>query len=222
MKMDLIKESYNRLFPYKSFTLESTITYSGHFKGFNAKVQRIGSSLHFKLSKEWQDVNDEIKIGLIQDLLLRILKKEKVKTFNIDLYHNFLKNAHIGVKKDKTHPLLEESFNKLNDKFFFLALEKPNFVLSTGLQTLGSYHYGTDTITITEHLLQDSELLDYVMFHEMLHKKHKFSSSKERTRHHSTDFRKEENSYPNHEELEKRLQKLISSKKRKSFLRWWR
>ena len=149
--MDLIKESFNRLFPDKTFSFSSEISYSGHFKGFNAKVLRSGGRLHFKLSKEWQDISDEIKIGLIQDLLLRILKQKKFKTVNIDLYHNFLKSAHIAVPKNKTHPLLEDSFNRLNNKFFYNELEKPNFVLSEGLQTLGSYHYGTDTIKITNH-----------------------------------------------------------------------
>lgn len=212
--MDYLKEAFVRLFPDKKFDYEAEIEY-GRLSGFRARAVLRGRTLTFQLSKNWKEINDEIKIGLIQELLTKLFKYKK-KSMNIDLYHNFLRNAHIGIAKTRNHPLLEESFDRINKKFFNDFIEKPNFRVGNSLRVLGSYEYGTDTIRITKHLLEDMELLDYVMHHEMLHKKHKFKDKTCRTLHHSTEFKKEEAKYPNHDELEERL-KGVGRKNRRFF-----
>ena len=44
------------------------------------------------LNLQWKDIDDEIKIGLIQSLPLRILKKPIP---NIELYNSFVRNIPI-------------------------------------------------------------------------------------------------------------------------------
>jgi hypothetical protein len=134
----------------------------------------------------------------------------------MDLYENFIKNVHIAVPKTKSHPSLEESFNRVNKLFFAGMIDKPNLVLGKGTRTLGNYDYGADTIAISEHLLKHIDLLDYVMYHEILHKKHKFKSKNTRSFHHTRKFKKEEKSYPNAKELEEKLGR-ISIRKKKLF-----
>jgi len=74
---------------------------------------------------------------------------------------------------------------------------------------LGCYEYGSDTITIsTIFQFSDPILLDYVMYHEMLHKKFKFESKNGRTLHHSPEFKRMEAKFPNHELMEKEISKL--------------
>ncbi|PIN81511.1 hypothetical protein COV11_01930 [Candidatus Woesearchaeota archaeon CG10_big_fil_rev_8_21_14_0_10_30_7] len=212
MTKTLIPQAYN-LLTNKTLNYDCELTYSGRFKSFNANVTKRWNKLTFNMSKNWKEVNDEIKIGLIQELLTKILKLNKTKTMNTDLYNNFLKNAHIAIPKTKTHPTLEQAFNNLNKTFFNNTLEKPNFKLSNSLNTLGSYEYGCDTIKITQYLLEESELLNYVMYHEMLHKHHKFSSTTCKTIHHSKQFRIDERKFPNQKEIEQKLQNFVRKKR---------
>jgi hypothetical protein len=52
------------------------------------------------------------------------------------------------------------------------------------------------------------------MYHEMLHKKHKFYSTKKGQRvHHSSAFRKDEQKFPDSSRLEIELRKFVSKKK---------
>ena len=64
--------------------------------------------------------------------------------------------------------------------------------------------YATDTVTLSKALAHDLELVDYVMYHELLHKKHKFTSKNGKSRHHTKEFRIAEKRYPNQELMEKR------------------
>ena len=102
--------------------------------------------------------------------------------------------------------------------FFGGLLEKPNLELSDGVNTLGHYNYGADTLCITKHLLQRPDLLDYVMYHEMLHKHHKFSTTNGRSRHHTKAFRDDERKFPNADELEKELSRFVTKTTRR---RWF-
>ncbi|MEK6876580.1 MAG: hypothetical protein AABX63_04155, partial [Nanoarchaeota archaeon] len=83
--------------------------------------------------------------------------------------------------------------------------EKPNLVWHNSVRRLGSYEYGSDTISISRVLLEDSNLMDYVMYHEMLHKKFKFNSSNGRTCHHTKEFKEMERKFENSIEMEQRI-----------------
>ncbi|MFA6089090.1 MAG: YgjP-like metallopeptidase domain-containing protein, partial [Candidatus Woesearchaeota archaeon] len=63
----------------------------------------------------------------------------------------------------------------------------------------------TNTISITKRLIVHEDLLDYVLFHEMCHKKALFYKTNQRTMHHTGFFREIENIYPNSDALERKL-----------------
>ena len=89
-------------------------------------------------------------------------------------------------------------------------LDKPNLQWgNNSTSKLGSYEYGSDTITISA-IFKDAnqQLLDYVMYHEMLHKKFKFQNRNERNIHHSNDFKKMEAKFPNSEIIERDISML--------------
>ncbi len=216
----IAERAFRDLFPEKDEVFSFSLRYSGHFKGFNAGVRRVNNDVCFSLSRNWRSVDEDIKIGLLQSLLCRMFKSKK-KTLNIDLYNNFLRSVHVSIPKTKSHPVLEESFNRVNAMFFNNSMEMPNLVLGKGVNKLGHYDYGSDAISITEKLLPYADLLDYVMYHEMLHKKHKFNCSSGRTVHHSKEFRDDEARFPNASLLEKELQRLVSRKNiKKGFFGW--
>ena len=216
--MTLAEKSFKELFPEKEFNFETKIKYSGKVNPYNANVHYNSRSIQFNLSREWKKISEDIRIGLIQSLLLKIFK-EKGNTINIDLYNKFMKNIHIAIPKDKSHPILEESFNRVNEKYFNGLVEKPNLVLgSDSVTKLGSYEFGSHTITLSNVLLSNENLLDYVMYHEMLHKKHKFQHKNGRNYHHTSEFLKKEKDFENSLELEKELKMLPRKFKKKEFL----
>jgi|TARA_B100001971_G_C18213060_1_gene552012 hypothetical protein len=207
---NLINEAFTALFPDKDIEdYNFNIKYHNKFNPYNANVKYSKNNFQFNLSKKWRRVSKEIQIGLIQELLLKIFK-EKKKTTNIDLYNIFLKNVHISIPKDKSDPVLEESFNRINDKHFFGQIEQPNLVWGTNsLRKLGHYEYGSDTISMSTIFRKlDQELLDYVMYHEMLHKKHKFNNKNGRNHHHTKEFRDNERAF-NEKDMEKELARAL-------------
>ena len=219
--MNIIQQAFQELYPCKELTHKVSINYSGRFKPYNANVKHGPYFLHFYLSKEWRTVSREIQIGLIQSLLVKIFKG-KPNTGYRDLYNSFIKNLSKYAKKTKSDPTLEEAFTRVNERYFNGLLDKPNLTWGqSSTSKLGSYEYQTDTISISSIFqLSNKDLLDYIMYHEMLHKKHKFHSTKTgRSYHHTKKFKQDEKEFDNHQFIEKELKKLCRNCKRRNFFR---
>jgi hypothetical protein len=176
--------------------------------------------IELKLSRNWEGVARDIQLGLAQHLLTRVFK-DKRRTTNMDLYAHFLKAVPRTVAKTESHPVLAESFSRINAQYFNGLMEQPNLVIGKGVNKLGHYDLGTDTVSITENLLEHPHLLDYVMYHELLHKKHQFSGLGRRHTYHSAAFRAEERKFPRAAQLEKELSRLVSTVKRRNFWGWF-
>lgn len=216
--MELVERAYSRLYPGENFNYSASLIFSRRFKAYNANVRIKGNSLEFNLSNEWSKVNEEIVVGLLQSLLLKILRDSK-KTTNTDLYNLFIKKLHLSIPKTDIEPYLEESFERINDRYFYGLVEKPNLVWGNKTTTkLGSYNYQTDTITVST-IFENAEkrLLDYVMYHEMLHKKHKFRNSGNRSMHHTHEFKQKEKEFESHDEAEDGIKKLIRDSRKRKF-----
>lgn len=221
--MDLVREAFNALFPEKPYPYTAAVTYSGKFKGYNASIRlhRLQKHLELKLSRQWRTVSRDIQLGLVQHLLARLFKDSR-RTMHTDLYAHFLRAVPRTIAKTKTHPVLAQRFQHLNDQFFNGILEQPNLVLGRGITTLGHYDLGTDTVSISENLLAHPALLDYVLYHELLHKKHQFSGRGiQRHTYHSAAFRDDEHKFPEWRQLETELSRLVAQKKRTSFWGWF-
>ncbi len=213
----MVKESFETLFPEKVSQYEFILKYSAAFSGYNANARMRGNTIILRMSKEWRGVSREIQMGLIQELLIRLFKK-KMHTMNMDLYHMFLKRIHIAIPKDQSDDILRSAFEHLNEAYFNQTMEIPNLKWGQdSTRRLGTYEFGTDTITISRILhpnnCPDKELMHYVLYHEILHKKFKFNSHAGHTRAHTREFREWERNYPNAPLLEKRLS-LLASKRR--------
>ena len=206
---ELIKEAFRQLYPEKELRYNFSLKYSRKFKPYNANVKLHGKNLVFNFSKDWKKISKEIQIGLVQELMVKILKDKK-KTINMELYNLFMKNVHLAVPKTKTDEILEESFNHVNETYFNGMVDKPNLLWgNSSTSKLGSYEYGSDAITISSIFKNErKELLDYVMYHEMLHKKFKFQNKNSRNIHHSSEFKKMEAKFESRDLVEKEIAKL--------------
>lgn len=231
MNEHFVEKAFQELYPDREFSYTIVLKYSGKFNNFNANVRLRFNVLDFHLSKEWKKISEEIQIGLIQSLLLKIIKPKtvntppltsnhKLQTINMDLYNKFLKNVHIALPKETESQLLMEAFTKINEAYFDGLLEQPSLRWGTfSKNKLGSYEYGSDTIILSKYLEEaPCEYLEYVLYHEMLHKKHKFTHNNGRCLHHSKAFKEEEAKFPRAEELEREIPHYISRKR--SMLKW--
>lgn len=205
--MNLVEKAFRELYPDKEIMHNFSLKYSAKFKPYNANVRMRGRNMVFHMSRKWKSVSREIQVGLIQELLVKMMKDRR-KTSNMDLYNIFIKKAGSAAPKTKTDMFLEESFDRVNEKYFYGMIDNPNFVWHASSSRLGSYEYGSDTISISNVLREHPDLLDYVMYHEMLHKKYKFVSKNGRNYHHTNHFRKKEKEFENQDMMEKGLKGL--------------
>ncbi len=213
--MLFIHEAYKRLFnkPPKN---KLELSYSSRLKPYNANVKMYKDKILFTLSKSWEGVDEEIQIGVVQYLLLKILKKEVFNTVNIELYKLYIKNLSDVEEEKFQDPLLKERFDELNKVYLNNALTYPNLVFGNETyRTLGTYNFHTDTIRISLILkTAPIELLDYVLYHEMLHKLVKFNHQESNSRYHNREFRQLEQKMPT-KELNKKLGEFIRNYKSK-------
>jgi predicted metal-dependent hydrolase len=222
--MDIVEESFSRIFSGRSSNLSSVIKYSGKFKSYNAIVRKSGNTLLFSLSKEWKGVSDEIVIGLIQHLLLKILREgkgKKINTLNMQLYDDFIKNisninsetAGSGTVEDEK---LMASFTRVNNKYFLGLIDLPDIKWgSDSFRKLASYDYHINKIVVSSlFTTAPDHMIDYLIYHEMLHKKLKFSSTNGRSIHHNKEFKELEAKFENSKEIEQELEHFIRNWKR--------
>ena len=220
--MDLIQESYLRLFPEAEFSYLVELEYNRRLSDFNANIRLAQNTIKINLNLQWKDIDDEIKVGLIQSLLLKLLRERK-DTSNLDLYHNFIRNIPMLTPKTKTDPILEPSFQRVNQQFFSNQMEQPNLQWGQdSFHKLASYNFHNDSVTVSTLFETASpEILDYLMYHELLHKHLKFKAKNGRSSFHSTEFREAERQYPEQERIEKEIHAIISQNRRLAKKGWW-
>lgn len=196
--------------------------YSKKFKQYNANVRANNKEVVFSLSSNWQTKQPLIKNGLIQHLYCKLMKINK-KTLEIEIYQNFINSLPKYAKKEnKDIPYeLEKSFDRINQTYFSNDMEKPNLKFGTSsTRKLGHYEYQSDTIVISNIFKKQPELLDFIMYHELLHKKHGLqkSSTGKSYIHHSTQFRKDERKFQN-KNIETDLKNFIRKHKLKQIFK---
>ncbi len=214
----LLDSAFESLFEISPLNYNFKINYSQRFKKYNANVSYRGNNYIFNLSYEWKDVSLDIQVGVIQYLMVKAFSKKitpKNKlTLNIELYNSFLKQIHKYQHKKIENSDLLDSFKRVNHKYFFNSIEECSLKWGQkSTRTLGHYSYGSDTIVISNifNLVPlPFKLIDFIMYHEMLHKKHKFKSSVNgRNLHHSTEFRNDEKKFENFKQIDLELKQFI-------------
>ncbi len=223
---ELALRAYKELYPDKRHVPKLKLRYSAKFSDFNGNVSMtkqfgVYTELLFSLSRKFQDTSEDIQMGIIQHLINRV-HKTKIKTMEQDLYNNFIKHLTRYAERKESDPLLIELFNELNEEYFFGLMDQPNLVFGqASTTTLGHYNFSKDLVTASTVLKADRELLKFVVYHELLHKKHKFKTSESgRSQYHTTAFRKDEKAYAV-KDIESQLSKFLAKKKLKNYFKWF-
>jgi hypothetical protein len=112
---------------------------------------------------------------------------------------------------------LEVIFETINRKYFKGSLERPRLTWSPrrSRRRLGYYHPESDAITISRSL--DSKkvellLVEYILYHEMLHKSLGIRESNGRRYAHTRDFKRAEKRFNNYNQAIEMMKQFCSSK----------
>ncbi len=200
------------------------VVFSGRFSKYNAKIIHYSRTnvVELRLSRDWLDVSAPILKGMVEELLCKLFRIKK-QTYNIGLYRSFLRNLDSSpAEKNQSEPGLHESFMRVNEEYFDNRIDLCNLRFGrNSSRTLGSYNFHTNTITISELLRgTPKHVLDYVMYHEMLHKHLKFDSNKNRF--HTKEFKEKEALFRNSKEIEKELARIARRKPQPRISTWFR
>ncbi|MFH1377995.1 MAG: SprT-like domain-containing protein [Planctomycetota bacterium] len=114
------------------------------------------------------------------------------------------------------HYDLDESFERVNQRYFNGTMQRPATIgwsPRRAQRRVGCYFHKEDRLMVSR-ILDDArtpvEILDYVMYHELLHKKYVvYKGIGGRTVYHSPEFREAERLYPDFRAIDRRLNELI-------------
>ena len=111
-----------------------------------------------------------------------------------------------------THDL-GEAFDRVNGQYFAGAMARPRLTWSKAMTgwKFGHYDYVRDTVMISRTLDQPGvpqAAVDFVMYHELLHKKHGIRWSRGRRYVHTAEFTREEKRFHGHADAEAVLKRL--------------
>ncbi|MBD3208795.1 hypothetical protein GF367_00040 [Candidatus Woesearchaeota archaeon] len=224
--MNLAEKAVQELFPERDETRQLIVKYSGKFSSFNANVKYSSTYLQFSLSRDFLELSEEVRQGVIEYLLCKVYGTRK-KSTNQDLYHAFMKNLSNVARIEEKDDYLLQRFQLINEQYFNGMLSEPN--LRWGKQAyrkLGHYEYAADTIVISSIFRQaptdekTEEMLDFVLYHEMLHKKHQYNHRVQGAHHHTKAFKEDEKKWHD-QQAEKKLSWFLSKKRLKKMLLSW-
>lgn len=108
---------------------------------------------------------------------------------------------------------LDQSFDRVNATYFSGSVPKPHLAWNTVITSrkFGHYEFARDTVMLSISLDDSAvpeELVDYVMYHELLHKKHGVKLTNGRRMAHTSAFRKDEKRFLGHEDAVAKLNNL--------------
>lgn len=183
--------------------------------------------LYVRVSDKLQDAPYEVKEALAYVLLskikgIRVAPRYK-RAYN-DYIHNVIINGSFENAKGVHEPTgnyfnLDEIFHSINNKFFSNEISKPALRWSKrrAYRIFGRYDRSKNEIVVSS-LLDDKKtpkfVVEYIMYHEMLHIKFGFTYKRGRRRIHTGPFKKEEEKFPFYKESIDFLRK-ISGRERK-------
>ncbi|MFN0121280.1 MAG: M48 family peptidase [Blastocatellia bacterium] len=197
------------------------------YAGLNHTIRLRNQRVYVRVSDVLRDAPRNVHRALAHILISRLFNKPS-NPENETVYREYTYQPHIQRASDiarRKHGYkqisgttgryydLNRIFNRLNKRYFHGELHKPILTWSArrSKRILGHHDAVHDTIVISRSLDQadvPEYLIDYVVYHEMLHIKHRPRLIKGRRVFHTTPFRNEEQRFDNYDEAIKWLDKL--------------
>jgi hypothetical protein len=186
-----------------------------HFTNINNTIRLRDGKIYARLSDLLEGAPESVLESIVHILLAKLYRKpiEDLHATRYRRYvssHDLSRKAHLirqmrGRKKivpAKGHVYdLEEIFDKLNQRFFFGLLGRPQMTWSSNhsRQSLGHYDPAHNAIVVSrvfDHPKVPRYAIEYLVYHEMLHLRHPVKLRGSRRCVHSREFLAEEKLFP--------------------------
>jgi predicted metal-dependent hydrolase len=205
------------------------------YVGISNRIRRRDGAYFVRISDVLRDAPAEFHEALAQ-ILLRKLFRRRVPAKDLQIYRDYLKQTHVHEKtaenrrergrkvvttaKGEVYDL-DEIFLFLNQIYFQNALPKPVLTWSARetFRILGHHDSAHETIAVSKSL--DARqvprfVVEYVVYHEMLHVKHPTVHHNGRRYNHTPAFRRDEENFAYFEEAEAWIEQNLAAIKRKA------
>ncbi|MFA5771415.1 MAG: SprT-like domain-containing protein [Thermoplasmata archaeon] len=187
-----------------------------------------GNHIDIRISDAFKDSPQDVKNALVAILLCKIAKKPCPPSYTT-AFRDYVNSSYMTclqkeLRKFRGKELLVEpkgevynlndSFERINKKYFNNELENPKIAwsVSRARNRLGYLDSTTDIIRISR-ILDDKNVpisvLDYIVYHELLHIKHEIVYRNCRRTVHTREFKKDERKYEEYESANRWLKSSI-------------
>ncbi len=197
------------------------------YAGLSSTIRLRGGRVYARVSDILRDSPREVLYALACILFSKLYRlkasKEHERTYRQHTLTPLIAGASDDARRERGYKMttsprgkvydLESLFDELNERYFAGALARPMISWSArrARRVLGHHDHIHGAVVISR--LLDSPriprfVLEYVLFHEMLHVKHPARVVEGRTVYHSRDFRKDERRFDHYEEAVRWLEKI--------------
>jgi len=228
---EIYVEAFARLDPKRSAPEINVRFYP--YIGINHTIRVRDGRVFVRIGQICHDMPIEAQRGLAYILVGKLLRKQTPWEVR-EPYEEYVKSVEIRDRADHYKRTrgrkivtgtkgeiydLDEIFDSLNFWYFGGGLEKPTLTWSPrkSYHILGHHDSTHDTISISRSL--DSKavprfVVDYVLFHEMLHVAHPTVHHKGRRYHHTPSFKRDEQRFAHFHAAEKWIEENIGKLRR--------
>ena len=200
------------------------------YVGISSRVRLRDGLLIVRISDVLTDAPLEFHQALAQ-ILIRKLFRRRITKGDLEIYQNYLKQPRIHAQsvanrrargrkvittaKGETYDL-DNIFAFLNQLYFQNALPKPVLTWSAKktFRILGHHDAAHQTIVVSKSLDNKKVpryVVEFVVYHEMLHIKHPTIHQRGRRCNHTPDFRRDEENFAYFDEAETWIERNIQS-----------
>ncbi len=220
-RINLFLPAINPLPKYRKFGFEFTFYHTSAL----FQIQGKASQIQITGQESLTTAPDSVLIALLETALGKPSQSSKQQirdhTFSPAYQSTREYLEYLGIpkgsfSKGSVHDLTE-SFNRVNLAYFNEQLSEPHLVWNKRLtvRKFGHYQWDTDTVMVSRTLDQrrvPEFVVDYVMYHELLHKKMGARLVNSRRMVHTSAFREQEMKFAKLDEAQRYLNKISRKK----------
>ncbi len=222
---ELFQQSYRELRP-RSEIPELRVEFF-RFANVNNTIRLREGKLLVRISDLLEGAPEYV-LKAIAHILLAKMYRKPVEREHATRYRRYVSGQHMSRKAHLVRQMrgrkrivsarghaydLESIFEELNTRFFYGLLARPQLTWSgeRARNRLGHYDPAHNAIVISrvfDHPRVPPYVVEYILFHEMLHLRHPVKLRGSRRCVHSPEFQAEENTFPQLEQAKQFLNKL--------------
>jgi predicted metal-dependent hydrolase len=230
---EFYEDAFHRLDPKRSVPEIDVRFYP--YVGINHTIRVRNGKVFVRISEICRDMPAAEQDALAYILVSKLLRK-KVPDWANNTYSNYIKSHEVrqrATERKRVHGRkvitsaagtvydLNETFDRLNGAYFAGQLEKPvlSWSAKKTYRILG-HHDSTHKTIIVSRSLDSTDVprfvVDYVVFHEMLHIHHPTVHHNGRRYNHTAAFRRDEQRFTNFHEAERWIGRNVGKLKRRA------